>query len=186
MLVKRLLNQTLVFGLAALVVFVDQYTKYLVRAHVGVGQTWLPEAWQGLMPYARILHTENTGAAFGMFQAGGQIFAVTAVIVSALIIYYAARLEPGLWWMRVTLGLQLGGALGNLVDRLVRGPVLAGGPVTDFISVGSFAIFNVADASISMGVACLVILMLFEAREARKTAPAAPPETIEANGTPSA
>lgn len=176
MLVKRLLNQTLVFGLAAIVVLLDQYTKYLVRAQVALGQTWLPETWQWLMPYARILHIENTGAAFGMFQAGGQIFAVAAVLVSALIIYYAARLEPGLWWMRVTLGLQLGGALGNLIDRLVRGPV------TDFISVGSFAIFNVADASISTGVACLVVLMIWEARTARAPAP----ETIEANGSPSA
>jgi signal peptidase II len=65
--------------------------------------------------------------------------------------------------MRFALGLQLGGALGNLIDRLNFS-----GTVTDFISVGTFAIFNIADASISTGVALLALLMVFEARAERR------------------
>jgi signal peptidase II len=65
----------------------------------------------------------------------------------------------------VALGMQLGGALGNLIDRLIFGPV------TDFISVGNFAIFNVADASISLGVALLALLMLLEARSGPTPSP---------------
>lgn len=156
---KKILNQTVVYLLAALIVFADQYTKYLVRQNLDVRESWSP--WPWLAPYARILHTENTGAAFGMFQSGGLIFAVIAVIVSIVIVYYTARLPEGQWWIRLTLGLQLGGALGNLVDRVARGPV------TDFVSVGSFAIFNVADASISVGVALLALLMWIESRQAK-------------------
>jgi signal peptidase II len=123
------------------------------------GESWNP--WPWLAPYARFLHIQNTGAAFGMFKDAGLFFTVVAFIVSGVIIVYAYRLPPGHWLMRVALGMQLGGAVGNLIDRLVFGPV------TDFISVGSFAIFNVADASISLGVALLALLMLLEARSGR-------------------
>jgi signal peptidase II len=163
-MLRRIVNHTLIYTLAGLVVLIDQYTKYLVRTTLPVGGTWSPWSW--LAPYARVLHIENTGAAFGMFQDAGLFFAIVAIVVSLVIITYARKLPHGLWWIRVALGLQLGGALGNLVDRLVRGPV------TDFISVGNFAIFNVADASISTGVVLLALLMLLEARQPKNPAPA--------------
>jgi signal peptidase II len=155
-MVKRLLNHGLVYLLAGVIVLGDQYTKHLVRANLSVNETWNP--WPWLAPYARLLHIQNTGAAFGLFKEAGLFFTIVAVVVSLVIIIYAQRLPPGHWWMRVALGMQLGGAVGNLVDRIVFGTV------TDFISVGNFAIFNVADASISLGVALLALLMLFEAR----------------------
>jgi signal peptidase II len=155
-MVKRILNQGLVYLLAGAIVLVDQYTKHLVRNNLAISESWSP--WPWLAPYARFLHIQNTGAAFGLFKEAGLFFTVVAVIVSLVIIVYAQRLPAGNWWMRVALGMQLGGAVGNLIDRLVFGPV------TDFISVGGFAIFNVADASISLGVALLALLMLFEAR----------------------
>jgi signal peptidase II len=170
--VRKIVNQTLVYVLAALVIFFDQYTKYLVRTRLGLRESWSP--WPWLAPYARILHTENTGAAFGMFQSGGLIFAVIAVIVAVVIIVYAARLPEGHWWIRLTLGLQLGGALGNLIDRVMRGPV------TDFVSVGPFYIFNVADASISIGVALLAVLMLIESRQPQT--PPAPAAALADSG----
>jgi signal peptidase II len=168
-MVRRIVNHTLVYLLAGLVVLADQYSKHLVRQLLPVGATWNP--WPWLAPYARVLHIENTGAAFGMFQDAGLFFAVVAVVVSLVIVTYARKLPHGLWWIRVALGLQLGGALGNLIDRLIRGPV------TDFISVGQFAIFNVADASISTGVALLALLMLLEARQPKgpEAAAEAPP-----------
>jgi signal peptidase II len=155
-MLKRILNHGLVYLLAGVIVLVDQYTKHLVRNSLAVNESWSP--WPWLAPYARFLHIQNTGAAFGLFKEAGLFFTIVAVIVSLVIIVYAQRLPPGNWWMRVALGMQLGGAVGNLVDRI------AFGPVTDFISVGNFAIFNVADASISLGVALLALLMLLEAR----------------------
>jgi signal peptidase II len=161
-MLKRTLNYGLVYLLAAVIVLVDQYTKHLVRTHIPLNQSWSALPW--LAPYARVLHIENTGAAFGLFQNAGLFFTVVAIIVSVVIVLYASRLPAGQWWMRIALGMQLGGALGNLIDRLTQGPV------TDFISVGNFAIFNVADASISTGVALLAIMMLFEARAERRQA----------------
>jgi len=168
---KKVLNQTLVYWIAALVILFDQYTKYLVRQTIPLNGSWSPFEW--LEPWLRLRHINNTGAAFGMFQNGGLIFAILAVIVSLVIIYYSFNLPEGQWGMRVVLGLQLGGALGNLIDRVLFGTV------TDFVSVGTFAIFNVADASISIGVALLVGMMILEAR-AQPSKPAAPPSTSDA------
>ena len=163
-----------VYLLAALVIFLDQWTKHLVRANLALNESWNPIA--ALRPFARILHINNTGAAFGMFKSGGLLFTVIAIIVSAVIIYYSFQLPSGQGWMRLALGLQLGGALGNLIDRLVLGTV------TDFISVGTFAIFNVADASISVGVALLAGLMWLETRAERgRQTPPAPPEPLDAS-----
>ena len=155
-MLKRVLNQVLVYLLAAAVVLVDQYSKHIVRTSIPVNSTWNPVSW--LAPYVRILYIQNTGAAFGLFKEAGLFFTVVAVIVSVVIVVYTQRLPGGHWWMRIALGMQLGGALGNLVDRLVFHTV------TDFISFGNFAIFNVADASISLGVALLAVIMWLEAR----------------------
>ncbi len=155
---------TVVYLLAATIVAADQVTKHLVRSRLAVNASWSP--WPWLAPYARILHIENTGAAFGIFKEGGLIFTLVAIVVSAIIVLYARKLPGEHGWMRLALGLQLGGAVGNLVDRLVFGTV------TDFISVGRFAIFNVADASISTGVALLALLMWLEGRPAKPSADA--------------
>ncbi len=143
-------------GLAGLVVGLDQWTKYLVRTRLAVAEPWSP--WEWLAPYARVVHWSNTGAAFGFFQSGGMVFTVVAIVVSIAIIYYFPRIPSGHFPLRLALGLQLGGALGNLIDRLAQGTV------TDFISIGSFPVFNVADASISVGVAVLVATMWLEER----------------------
>lgn len=165
---RKLINQSLVFWIAGLVILIDQYVKYLVRANLPVGEVY--SLAPGLDPYFRLLHIENTGAAFGMFQSAGTIFAVIAVIVSVVISYYALRLPDGQWALRVVLGLQLGGALGNLVDRVVNGPV------TDFFNLLSLLntpIFNIADLSITLGVIALLLMMWAEARQSKTKAPPA-------------
>ncbi len=162
-MLKRILNHGLVYLLAGLIVLVDQYTKHLVRTHLALNESWNPIPW--LAPYARILHINNTGAAFGLFKEANLFFTIVAFVVSIVIVYYSQRLPGGHWWMRVALGMQLGGALGNLVDRLVFRTV------TDFISLGSFAIFNVADASISLGVLFLALLMWWETRYGQTPSP---------------
>ncbi|MCX6026008.1 MAG: signal peptidase II [Chloroflexi bacterium] len=143
-------------AIAGAIVLLDQYTKHLVRTRLALGEVWMPLEW--LAPYVRIVHWTNTGAAFGLFQNGGMIFTVLAIIVSGAIIYYYRNVERASWLIRFALGLQLGGALGNLIDRLTRGTV------TDFVSVGTFPVFNVADSSISVGVALLLVDMLIEQR----------------------
>jgi len=162
-MLKRVLNPVLVYLLAAVVVLLDQYSKHVVRTTLPLNSSWSPLDW--LTPYARILYIQNTGAAVGLFKDAGIFFTIVAVIVSVVIIVYTQRLPAGHWWMRIALGMQLGGALGNLVDRLIFHTV------TDFISVGNFAIFNVADASISLGVALLALIMWVEARHDREQSP---------------
>jgi signal peptidase II len=156
-------NYSRLLILAGSIIGLDQWTKYLVRANLSLGEVYVP--WQWLEPYARIVHWKNTGAAFGIFQGFGDVFTVLAIIVSILIIYYYPQVSREDWTLRVALGLQLGGAIGNLIDRLTIGWVI------DFISVGTFPVFNVADSSISIGVAILVIgIWTKERREKSKSA----------------
>ncbi len=145
-------------ALAGGIVALDQWTKWLVRQHIPFGGWWLPGGWEWLGPYARIVHWYNTGAAFGMFQNGNKAFIVLAVVVIGVILYYALRLEMAEWWLRLALAMQLAGAVGNLIDRLTLGKV------TDFISVGTFPVFNLADASITLGVGILLLGMWWKER----------------------
>lgn len=153
------------FLIAIIIVGTDQWLKILVRANVPLGGDWLPTWLTWLMPYARVRYWYNSGAAFGIFQNGNPIFASLAVIVACAILYFLPRTSRKDWWLRLALGLQFSGAIGNLADRLQFGHV------TDFISVGNFAIFNIADASISVGVAVLVLgVWVNEAAEKRRQA----------------
>jgi signal peptidase II len=137
------------FTIAGLIIVFDQWTKSIVRSNLALQETWTPWAW--LAPYARIVLWKNTGAAFGIFQNLNTIFAILAVVVALVILFYFPRVDKREWPLRIALSMQMGGALGNLIDRLTLGYV------TDFVSVGNFAVFNVADASISVGVAVLVV-----------------------------
>jgi signal peptidase II len=136
------------FSISGFIVLLDQLTKIAVRTRLDFSETWAP--WDWLLPIARIVHWRNTGAAFGIFQSFGMIFTILAIVVSIAIIYYFPRVPKDDWTFRYALALQLGGALGNLLDRLVVGEV------TDFISVGRFPVFNIADASIFIGVLLLL------------------------------
>ena len=157
---KYLRDYAILIGFAALIVGIDQWTKYLVRTLIPFGQSWSP--WPWLEPYARLVHWQNTGAAFGMFQGFGLVFTILAIIVSVAILYYFPRVPGSEWALRLAMVMQLGGAVGNLIDRLVQGTV------TDFVSVGTFAVFNVADASISVGTAILILAVWISERKQKK------------------
>jgi len=165
---KILRNYGFLFTLAALVIALDQWTKFLVRTRLPFEEMWAP--WQWLLPYARIVHWKNSGAAFGMLQGFGDVFTILAILVAIAILYYFPQVPRQDWTLRLAMGMQLGGALGNLVDRVTRGSV------TDFISIGTFPVFNVADASISVGVAVLILGMWFKERHPKPTEPATPSE----------
>ena len=161
---KRNLSSYLtLFAVAGTLVALDQWTKWLVRTNLPYTGTWLPQGLEWLSPYARIVHWYNSGAAFGMFQNGSLVFTVLAFIVIGVILYYYPQVEAGDWVLRIAMGMQLAGAAGNLIDRL-----MLGGKVTDFISVGTFPVFNVADASITVGVAVLVLGVWWKERQEKK------------------
>jgi signal peptidase II len=169
---KRILNDYLGLGLmAGIIIALDQWTKALVKANVAFGDFWSP--WPWLTHYARIVHWKNTGAAFGILQNFGGVFTILAIIVSIAILYYYPQVPREDRILRLAMGLQLGGALGNLIDRLTQGYV------TDFISVGNFAVFNIADASISSGVAVLIIGIWLKDRQSAKQGEAAAPVSQE-------
>jgi signal peptidase II len=148
--------------LAGLIIALDQWTKWLVRTNLPFQGTWLPGWLEWLSPYARIVHWSNSGAAFGTFQNGNTVFTILAIIVIGAILYYYPRVEAGDWTLRLAMGMQLGGAAGNLIDRLLMQRV------TDFIAVGNFPVFNVADASISVGVVVLLLGVWLKERSEKR------------------
>ena len=139
-------------AVAFLILGADQISKYLVRSNLNPGDSWNPVA--SLTRWVSVTHVTNTGAAFGLFKDQGSFFVVIAVIVVAAIILYYRHLPAGQWWIKISLGLQLGGALGNLLDRLRLGHVV------DFIDFKIWPVFNVADSSIVIGVAVLAYYLL--------------------------
>ena len=174
----RLRDTVILLGFSGLIVALDQGTKYLVRSRLALGETWSP--WPWLEPYARVIHWNNTGAAFGMLPSASLVFTIVAILVCLAVLYYFPRVPSAQWPLRAALVLQFAGALGNLIDRLMLGTV------TDFISVGTFAVFNVADASISVGVAVLVAGMWLEERRKPRgaAAPGEPPAAGSTTGSP--
>ena len=138
----------------ALTIIADQVSKAYVVAHLGLHESWMPI--KAIEPVFRFTHVHNTGAAFGLFPQGGSIFLIIAVIVSVVIIYYYHQLPDSAWLVRLALGLQLGGALGNVVDRVRLGYVV------DFFNVEYWPVFNVADSCIVIGVVLLALMMFWE------------------------
>jgi len=161
-LLKRLKSYSMPVFIAGGIIILDQWTKFLLRSNLAVGETWSP--WPWLAPYARVVHWYNTGVAFGMFQDNNILFLALALIVSAGILYYFPRVPRSEWALRLALSMQLGGALGNAIDRIQFGYVI------DFISVGNFPVWNVADASITMGVVVLLAGIWLQERNAKKAA----------------
>ncbi|NPV56794.1 MAG: signal peptidase II [Anaerolineae bacterium] len=158
---SKLLREYLrLFLFAGLIVAADQITKSIVRTSLAPGEAWMP--WEWLSNYARIVHWYNTGVAFGMFQGMGMLFSILSILVVIAIVYYYPRIPAADWSLKVAMTLQMGGAIGNLIDRLTIGHV------TDFISVGNFPVFNVADSCITLGVVVLIIGVWLQERKAKQ------------------
>jgi signal peptidase II len=148
----------LILIVAALVVALDQGSKYLVTQSLPVGGVWSP--FPGPTPFFQIVYTYNTGATFGLFKDLGPVFIFIALMIVGVLMLYARRLRPDQWLMCVALGLMLGGAIGNLIDRIRLGHVI------DFIDVGvgtrRWYTSNLSDVSLVLGVILLGIAMLLE------------------------
>jgi signal peptidase II len=161
------------FVISGSIIALDQLTKAVVRQNLALGESWMP--WAALAPYFRVLHWYNTGVAFGMFQQGGIIFILLPIVIVVGIIVYFQKIPNTDWALSLALSLQLGGALGNLIDRLTLGHV------TDFISVGSFPVFNIADSAITVGVMIMILGVWQQEQREKKERML----TEAANGNPS-
>jgi signal peptidase II len=128
------------------VVAADQATKALVRASLELGDR------DGVFPGVDLVHVRNRGVAFGMFEDGGVILVVIGVAsVLALLVFFATHSRRPLVWLPT--GLLLGGAAGNLIDRMRQGFV------TDFIDLPLWPAFNIADTCITIGVLSLLYVL---------------------------
>jgi signal peptidase II len=138
----------------ATVLIVDRVTKHAVVSGIAVGDV------HKFLPAVQLVHVRNSGVAFGFLSGGGAIvLALVFAALAALVIYFVLRpTRPGLW---LATGLLIGGALGNLIDRL------ANGSVTDFIKLPLWPAFNVADMAITFGVLALLYVLEGPPRRAR-------------------
>ena len=152
---KRSTTNGLIFILvAAAAILLDQVAKAFVVAYVEPGRSIT------LIPHVLSLtHSTNSGAAFGLFKGSGQIVFLAALVVVVLTFawFFAFRKKQSVWSF-VGLGLIIGGALGNLIDRVAR----HNHQVVDFFDLGWWPVFNVADIAIVAGVIIVVVVTALE------------------------
>ena len=142
-----------VFYLIVGAVFIfDQISKEFIRLWMPLGDSWPSTG------FLRIVHGTNTGSAFGLFAGFTNLLILASILGIAAVLYYFYRHGNNAIALRISLGLIVGGALGNLFDRVVFGKVV------DFISVGWWPSFNIADSAISVGMFLLIFTMIFGER----------------------
>jgi signal peptidase II len=128
------------------VVAADQAAKAIVRGSIDRGTD--ADLFLGI----RLVNTRNTGIAFGLLEGGGALLAVFALVaLAALLVFFQRHQDRALVWLPT--GLLIGGAVGNLIDRV------AAGEVTDFVDLGPWPAFNVADVAITFGVLSLLYVL---------------------------
>jgi signal peptidase II len=159
----RLKPGALVVGAVALIVFVlDQLFKYLVVREIGMNSAWYPLPG---FDWLRLIPSTNTGTACGYLPQFSIVFTLAPFFILAIVIYFYRSQKQPSWLLSIGVGLIIGGAFGNLADRLRLGYVV------DFVQVGGWPIFNVADAAVSTAV---VLMLLWSLREDSARAPAVP------------
>jgi signal peptidase II len=143
------------FTIALVIIILDQVVKRVVVNAMKMG-----ESIDVIGSFVRLTRTANTGAAFGLFRGGTTWFIAISLIAAIVIVVLSRRIVQSRPSERLAFGLILGGALGNLVDRIARG-----GAVVDFIDIGGPAYrwpaFNVADSAITIGVTLLAVSIVF-------------------------
>ena len=134
--------------LAAAAAFgLDQLSKHIVRSNLSLGEAWPADSFISLK------YTTNSGSAFGLFPNQTTLLIVASFFAVGFLIYFYKTHARPRKLLRLAIGLQLGGAIGNLFDRVRDGTVV------DFIDVGPWPTFNIADSSIVVGMAILVGLL---------------------------
>jgi signal peptidase II len=156
LLKTKLKSNLLLIGIALVIIVLDQLTKFIIRQNLSLGQAWLPFPPSD---FFRIVYWQNTGAAFGTFQNGNTVLKVFTSVIILVILFYYQTIPPAHKFIRLCLAIMLGGAVGNLIDRFRLGYVL------DFIAVGRFPVFNVADSCVTVGVGLLILAMYLEEKK---------------------
>jgi signal peptidase II len=143
---------TLAAGVAVIVIAIDQLTKHTIATSIAPNRTI-----HIIGSVLELVHVRNTGVAFGFLSGGGAVvYAVTAAALVALLTYLLVRPAQRLLWLPT--GMLIGGAIGNVIDRVARGSVI------DFIKLPHWPAFNLADTSITIGVIVLVLSIEFGGR----------------------
>jgi signal peptidase II len=161
------------FGIAVTIVILDQLTKALLVANLDPGQIV-----SVVGDYIRLVFSQNSGALFGLFRDQAILFAIASLVVIGLIVAFHGQSERSLY-LSIALGLLLGGAIGNMIDRLRLGYVV------DFVDIGiggfRWYTFNLADAAISTALVMLFAVAFIPrlARLGERTEPSEPPERAE-------
>ena len=138
---------------AVVVLALDQITKHTIASGIAAGEV------KKFLPGVTLVHVRNTGVAFSVFSGGGTLVLVFTLVALALLVGYFA-MHPDRPWLWIPTGMLVGGAIGNLIDRI------ADGAVTDFIKLPHWPAFNVADMSITFGV--LALLWVLEGPRQRR------------------
>ncbi|MCE5258207.1 MAG: signal peptidase II [Chloroflexi bacterium] len=167
MTIRNRWRKIAVYVIALVMIALDQWTKHLVRLNLPLNRDVALIPW--LDRLFTFTYVQNTGGSFGLLPGIGLPFIIVAVVVVVLIVIYSRRLANNHWLLRLALGLQLGGAIGNLIDRIVYGYV------TDFINFRWWPVWNVADACLVVGTILFLIYMLFLDKPAAEPAGAEPP-----------
>ncbi len=151
---KYLPDYAVLFLIIGVVVMLDQIAKYIIRLYLPLGAIFHPE-W-ALTMYARLVNVGNSGAAVGIFSSMQGFLTLFPLLVGLVVLIYYPRLPKDDGWLRLASGFLLGGAIGNLLDRLYQGYI------TDFISIGGLPIFNLADLSITLAVAIVFVELMLK------------------------
>jgi signal peptidase II len=146
-------GRLLPFAVAAGVVLLDQLTKWWVVATLPGDPIVVVEG------FFQLRYIQNPGSAFGMFPGAGGLLALAALVAVIVIAAVVRKLERPI--ELVAMGLVLGGAAGNLLDRLFRGSGLLDGKVVDWIDFDFFPAFNVADSAITVGAGLALLVAFF-------------------------
>jgi len=147
------------FGLIAIgtTLVLDQLSKWIVLRALGPnGSRDVVEIIPGILNFNFV---RNTGSAFGLFQGGSEWLKILAIFAVVLLAIYYVRQASKDWVLALALGLQVGGALGNIIDRFRYGYVV------DFIDLPRWPTFNIADSAITVGVVLLMYALLFRDHE---------------------
>ncbi len=146
---KRSIREIIFFLIALLIIALDQVSKCFIKANMTPGQSIPGEG------FFRITYSTNEGMVFGLFANQTFLITLTAIVGIAAIIIYSRYPIFNQVLVRVALGLMLGGAVGNLIDRIRLGEVI------DFIDVGAWPVFNLADSAVVVGVVLIIYYFLF-------------------------
>jgi len=143
-----------VLFLAFIVIGIDRLSKYYVETHMSLGMS-IPV----IRDLFHITYIINPGAAFGILEYQTGFFIVVSVVMIAAAIWYVPRIPARYRLLRFGIGIQAGGAIGNLIDRIRYGGVV------DFLDFRIWPVFNVADMAIVGGVGCILVTLLYVMRK---------------------